>query len=696
MANDAVGSLRAGGTRARGLAHACSAASGVCLVLLVPVLGLFVDLLVWKGRMPSYGTLAPARQKQFRDGWNADASRKDEFRIVGASEAESWETKWETATVKWLRDTVGPEAADAYIHVAESYPGGYKRTHVLDETRLGLLPTVAREHGRWTGSLLGGVARVMPWLWRPGGDGHANDGALISLTVVGLLLTIGAGAGAMGARHYACRVAIDLGLRVRRAVYQHAFRIGSVALSAEERGHVAGLLGDSARDIAEAEDRTLRATARNPIVLIGAAAMLLLVNPLLGAALLAAGAALWLIVGQVVARFRRDAREGERAFAAADARLRESTQRFLLVKAYLMDRFAQNRVERQLDDLAAADLRIRRGHAFSRPFLLAVGSVAAVALLAVLGGIVLAGGLSVAGLAMLLAAGLLFVAAARSRIHHRVAQRVGQSATADVNEFLERRTDPGQSLDAEFLQPVAKRIEFHGVGVREPGTGTMLLDDVTASIPAGSRVAVVARDRGLLQSFARSLVRFVEPTAGEIKADGKNLRWVTTDSLRTQIAYVAEDSLTITDTVVNNIGCGDPGFGLPQVMEAAKVAHAHQFVQRLPYGYETMIGGPGSALTVGQQYRIALARAILRDPSVLVVEEPTMSIDADSAALVEDTIARIRPGRTIIQLAHREATLRAADTVLVLDQGRVVANGTHDALMKNNDDYRRLGYRSGE
>jgi ATP-binding cassette subfamily B protein len=189
-------------------------------------------------------------------------------------------------------------------------------------------------------------------------------------------------------------------------------------------------------------------------------------------------------------------------------------------------------------------------------------------------------------------------------------------------------------------------------------------------------------------------MRFVEPTAGDIKADGKNLRWVTVDSLRTQLAYVAEDSLTMTDTVTNNIGCGDPGFGLPQVMEAAKVAHAHQFVQRLPYGYETLVGGPGYALTAGQQYRIALARAILRDPSVLIVEEPAASLDADTEALVEDTFARIRPGRTIIQLARRESTLRAADTVYVLERGRVVATGTHDSLMKSSDVYRRLGYRA--
>ena len=156
---------------------------------------------------------------------------------------------------------------------------------------------------------------------------------------------------------------------------------------------------------------------------------------------------------------------------------------------------------------------------------------------------------------------------------------------------------------------------------------------------------------------------------------------------------VSEDAMTFMDTVSNNIGCGDPGFGLPQIMEAAKVAHAHQFIQKLPYGYETNVGGPGVVLTQGQQYRIALARAILRDPSVLIVEEPTVALDPDSLALVDDTLARIQPGRTILVMAHREATMRSADQILVLEKGRLVASGTHEILVQSSELYRRIGYR---
>jgi ATP-binding cassette subfamily B protein len=266
-------------------------------------------------------------------------------------------------------------------------------------------------------------------------------------------------------------------------------------------------------------------------------------------------------------------------------------------------------------------------------------------------------------------------------------------AAAAVVEFLNRRGDAGQPIDAEFLQPVSKRIEIVGVSVREPGTGRMILEDVSFAIPAGSRVAIVGTDPTGPLTLAHLLTRFAEPTGGELKADGKNLRWATIESLRAQVAFVGQDRPVFTDTVANNIGCGDPGFSVPQIMEAAKVAHAHGFVQRLPYGYETRIGEQGHSLKPGESFRIALARAILRDPSVLIVEEPAAPLDPDSAALLDDTFARIQPGRTIIVLPHREASARAADRVFVLHKGRLVASGTHDELLESSEVYRRLQFK---
>ena len=184
--------------------------------------------------------------------------------------------------------------------------------------------------------------------------------------------------------------------------------------------------------------------------------------------------------------------------------------------------------------------------------------------------------------------------------------------------------------------------------------------------------------------------RFLDPSSGEVRIEDKNIRWVTHESLRAQVALVMQDNLTFNDTVANNIGCGDPQYNLPQIIEAAKLAHAHQFIERLPYGYETLIGAHGHTLKPGEQFRIGLARALLRDPSILIIEEPSGPVDEDTLALLDDTTERASHGRMIIFLASRLSTLRAVDRVFLLRDGRLEAAGSHRDLWQHNEYYRRL------
>src|SRR5262249_18046171 len=156
------------------------------------------------------------------------------------------------------------------------------------------------------------------------------------------------------------------------------------------------------------------------------------------------------------------------------------------------------------------------------------------------------------------------------------------------------------------------QLEFDNVSLAEPGTGRKLLRGVSLTIQAGQRVALVGPEEMEKHALVYLIPRFLDPTSGEIRIDRKNLRWVTFDSLRAQIAIVLQHNLVFNDSVANNIGCGDPGYQLPRIIEAAKVAHAHQFIQKLPQGYETPIGEMGHSLKIGEQFRIALARAILR------------------------------------------------------------------------------------
>jgi ATP-binding cassette subfamily B protein len=268
--------------------------------------------------------------------------------------------------------------------------------------------------------------------------------------------------------------------------------------------------------------------------------------------------------------------------------------------------------------------------------------------------------------------------------------REGELASDAVFEFLDRKGEAAEVADAEFLPALTNRLEFRSVSLKEAGTGRMLLENVSFAIPAGAKIAIVGADAEEKHALMYLIPRFLDPTAGEIRMEDKNIRWVTHESLRAQVAVVMQNDLTFTDTVANNIGCGDPTYNLPQIIEAAKLAHAHQFIERLPFGYETRVGGTGVSLRPGERFRIALARALLRDPSVLIIEEPSGSMDDDTLALLDDTLERIGNGRTIIFLAYRLSTLRKVDRVFLLKDGHLEASGSHRDLWQNNELYRRI------
>jgi len=273
----------------------------------------------------------------------------------------------------------------------------------------------------------------------------------------------------------------------------------------------------------------------------------------------------------------------------------------------------------------------------------------------------------------------------------RTIKRAKESA-GQLFAFLDRPGEVGQAGDAEFLQPLSRQLEFDNVSLREPGSDRVLLQDASFSVKCGQRVGIVGPDDLEKHALIYLIPRLLDPNAGEIRIDDHNLRWITLDSLRAQVSLVLQHNLVFHDTVANNISCGDAAYTRPQVIEAAKVAHAHQFIQKLPNGYETVIGELGHELDVGQQYRIALARAILRDPAVLVIEEPEQQLDEDTKSQLDDTMIRILPGRTVIFLPHRISTIRSCDQILFLHKGRIESTGIHRELLSSNPLYRHLHY----
>jgi ABC-type multidrug transport system fused ATPase/permease subunit len=243
---------------------------------------------------------------------------------------------------------------------------------------------------------------------------------------------------------------------------------------------------------------------------------------------------------------------------------------------------------------------------------------------------------------------------------------------------------------AVFLEPMSRRIEFRDVVFSYPGMETPVLKGVNLVVEAGQTIAIVGPNGSGKTTLANLIPRFYDPDSGKVLIDGEDIRDVTLFSLRNQIGMVTQNAVTFNDTVSANIAYGKRGATSEEIIAAAKRAFAHEFIELLPDGYDTMIGEQGTGLSGGQLQRIVIARAILKNQAILIFDEATSQVDADSEAKIHRAIEEVMRGRTSFIIAHRFSTVVAADVIVVMDDGRIVAKGRHDELMQTCPLYQSL------
>ena len=246
--------------------------------------------------------------------------------------------------------------------------------------------------------------------------------------------------------------------------------------------------------------------------------------------------------------------------------------------------------------------------------------------------------------------------------------------------------EPEQGSDHSGLIPVQSlegRLEFRHVSFRYGGPESpRILDDISFEAPAGKRVAIVGRSGSGKTTLVKCLAGLLEPSDGTILYDGVDSQKLDHRQLRQQIGFVLQDTYVFDETIARNIALGDEEPDPERVAWAARVASAHEFIERLPMAYDTRIGDSGVALSGGQRQRIAIARAIYRRPPVLVFDEATSALDTESERAIKENLDRLVAGRTAFVIAHRLSTIRDADVILVIEKGKLVEQGTHDDLMR--------------
>lgn len=389
-------------------------------------------------------------------------------------------------------------------------------------------------------------------------------------------------------------------------------------------------------------------------------------------------------------RLRGTTRRAQDAAAELNQTLQETLSGHQVVKSFGGEEIESNRFREHSQTLRRRNLRYVAQQAVASPLIEFFGAVTIVGLLTYARQQIMAGAMTTGEFTSFVIALLMLYEPVKrlTGIHNIFQQALG--ASQKVFEYLDRDQKIAEAPDAIALDRFRDAIVFDQVRFRYPSANGFALDGVDLTVRAGEVVALVGSSGAGKTTLANLVPRFYDVTAGSIRIDGHDIRGLRLASLRAQISIVAQDTFLFNDSVGANIGYGRRDATREQIRAAARSALAEEFIERLPEGYDTIIGERGAKLSGGQRQRLAIARALLKDAPILILDEATSHLDTESEVLVQGALQNLMEHRTVIVIAHRLSTVRRADKIVVLDQGRIAETGRHQELLEQGGIYRRL------
>lgn len=478
--------------------------------------------------------------------------------------------------------------------------------------------------------------------------------------------------------------------RIRTDMYDKILQLPVGYFTEQRKGDLMSRMTNDLYEIEYSVIGALEGWVKDPLAIIINLAVLFYISPQLTLFILLCLPVMGIVIGKVSRSLKRQSERVAEKSGETFSTLDETLGGLRVIKAFNVE----GKLRQKFNEISAELLHARNHIGFRRDLASPMSEIMGVSIFAVIlwfgGSRILTGEITMNGALFLTYMGLFYniIDPAKSISTAFSNMQKGSAAIARIEEVMNASVTVDDNINGKQIAAFEHCIEFKNVGFRYDDN--VILKNINLKIEKGKTIALVGSSGAGKSTLADLVPRFHDVSEGEILVDGINIKDYSLFSLRKLISIVTQEPILFNNTIASNIALGMDNAQLDEIMEAAKIANAHSFIEKKEDGYNTNIGDRGSKLSGGERQRLTIARAVLKNPPILILDEATSSLDTESERLVQDAINKLMNNRTSIVIAHRLSTIRHADEIIVLQKGEIVERGTHDTLIHQNGFYKRL------